>query len=933
MERQHQHLGWERPFSIEFAERLRAETGAGGGYDHCLVWVPSSRAGRHILNELFSDQPGETEAFHPPRLITPARFVRSLLAPGAAIASEPQRLHAWKTILEQARAAAIQPVFPVTPRENTSAWAYTVAQQLMRLRARLAEDRWDFRKVAAHDLPRDRDRWAALGELEQGYLDALERLGLRDPDNALKDILTRMPDSLPYTRVLVAGVLNLSHRQAAFLTELGRLGMEIRFYLPVPPERAGEFDEWGRPQPGKWDREPLPEDLLAGRIQRAAEPRELAEQILRLSADYGRQVDALLVGSPEPELADYLIERSQLTRTPFYAPEGRALGATGWGRLIRLLGDWQQRGALATLFDLLNHSLFRNWAAAREIPVVEVQCALQEILKTRMLQGYRQMLDPALGPSRAIAAVRACLERMDQDGLNQAGTGDFPARMWKLLAGFAGVRQLSHEAAGILRQLEELLQDLQADFDPAATRDSDYWELFKFQLANTQFYPDRGEEERPVSGWLEIPWESAPHIVLMGLPDAQVPGPRILDSFLTPVLCRTLGLYGPDELAAFHAFRLRLILESRRNWGRVDILLPDRGLDDYPVQPSRFLFLAGEADILNRVELLIGERSGIEKPLPAEFGARLKPPPSKAPAGISVTGFRAYLQNPFHFYLQQLNYWSAPEALPREMDAMGFGSLAHRVLERLNSSDDGIALLKEKEVAAFLLTTLEMESRAVYGPRLPVPLQIQLGSLAERLRAAAPLIAAQRRAGWVPQRVEWRFHADLDFQIDGVPLRGVIDLLERNQESGTYRIVDYKTSDKGADPEKNHLTFPNASSREPLFPECDFICGNKRARWKDLQLPLYQRAVELLTGESATCAYFNLCKAVGEICLAEWQPTREQGAAAMACAEAIVKRVKAGQFAPVDRSTYEDPWLKWFGGDYAATLDPAWQAQHGRTLP
>ena len=43
----------------------------------------------------------------------------------------------------------------------------------MRLRARLAEDLWDFRKVADRELPHDQLRWSALAKLEQAYLDAL----------------------------------------------------------------------------------------------------------------------------------------------------------------------------------------------------------------------------------------------------------------------------------------------------------------------------------------------------------------------------------------------------------------------------------------------------------------------------------------------------------------------------------------------------------------------------------------------------------------------------------------------------------------------------------------------------------------------------------------------------------------------------------------
>ncbi|NDV61815.1 hypothetical protein G0Q06_05070 [Puniceicoccales bacterium CK1056] len=929
MESKWHYLGWKRPFSIEFADHLKKEYGKSRSYDHLLIWTPSARAGRHVLNELFGPKESVAEAFHPPRLVTPARFVRSLLPDDGSIATETQCLYAWKRVLELADPSGLEAVFPVIPRENKSAWAFTVGQQLMRLRGRLAEDQWDFRKIASQQLPQDLKRWSTLGRLEQAYLEELSSHGLEDPECVLERILTAEISPQPYSVLMVAGVLNMSQRQAACMRALAARGLEIEFYLPIPEEQRDAFDALGRPEKDLWEKEPLPETLIKNCLQRSPEPRELVEQILELSEDYGGEVDSLVVGSPERDLADYLIERSRLTKTPYYAPEGRALAETSWGRLIGLINDWQKSGQLATLFNLLNHDLFREWAVHQGLDILRLQGAIQSILKEQLLKTSRQLLDNGLGPSKSIGLVREGIELLDAQGFNQRGRGGFAENLWKLLRQVAISQQLAPESLNSLRQIEELLQDIQAGFENARLTESDWWELLNFQLTNTQFYPERSEDERPVSGWLELPWECAPHIVLLSLPDSQVPGPKVLDSFLTPLLCRSLGLYGPDELAAFHAFRLRLILESRKQWGRVDILLPDRGLDDSPVLPTRFLFLADETCILNRVETLLGERSLEEDPLPAEFGTRLQPPPMPEFEKISVTALRTYLNNPFHFYLERLNYLSPPEALPREVDAMAFGQLAHTVLEGLNSREDGISLLKEKEIVEFLLTGLDEQVLSRYGSRIPVSLQIQVSSLAERFRAAAGHIARERQSGWIPEKAEWVFHKDLDFRIGGIRLRGVVDLLEKNEESGQYRIVDYKTSDKAADPARKHLTHPNARSREPLLPECDFLDGKKTARWTDLQLPLYQKAVELLTGEIATCAYFNLSKAVGEIGILEWATTEAQREAALQCAEAIVKQIQTERFPLEGNSSYEDPWLKWFGGDYERNLHPDWVAKQG----
>jgi ATP-dependent helicase/nuclease subunit B len=565
-----------------------------------------------------------------------------------------------------------------------------------------------------------------------------------------------------------------------------------------------------------------------------------------------------------------------------------------------------------------------------------MQCAILHLKREHLFRNLGELEDPDLGPSGSIADVRAGLARMQEvlfpEPPEQTGFAEW---IWHFLQSIAAAARLDSASRGILNQLEELLQDLQSDFDERTTAIGDYWELLRYLLESTQTYPERGAEERPVSGWLELPWETAPHLVIIGLPEKQVPGPKNLDSFLTPILCRQLGLYGPDELVAFHAFRLRLLLECRRSWGRVDLLLPDRGLDDEPARHSRFLFLARESQILDRVNLLLGERPVEESPLPASFGTRLKLPDPRPLERLSVTAFRSYLQHPFHFLLQNRLYWSAPEPLPRELDAMTFGTLAHEVLERLNASTEGRDLKGPDPIAAFLLRELDLVAARKFGSRLPVPLQIQLESMRERLRAAAREIARAREAGWVPEYAEWAFNADSGtrLEIGGIVISGKIDLIERNSRTGEVRITDYKTSDSGTGAEASHLSQIRSNSGEPPVAACDFERAGKPWRWKDLQLPLYQIAAERFLGTRPSCAYFNLSKAVTEIRIDEWNPEPELSEAALACAEAIIEHIRKGEFPVTAKSRFEDPWLDWFGGDYTATLDTDWLARHGDVEP
>ncbi|MGA1205630.1 MAG: PD-(D/E)XK nuclease family protein [Opitutales bacterium] len=927
MEIRRHYIGWKKPFILEFSQRLLAEAGGERSLDEWLIWVPSARAGRHILNELFQAD-DEVEAFHPPRLMTPAQFTASLKS-GPGVASETQRLFAWKTVIMKAGEERLRPLFPFIPEENRTDWAYGVASQLIRMRDRLGEEGSHFVDIPQRAPGMDSARWECLGKLEQAYCAELSKLGLRDPDQHLQARCREALIQQPFKRLLVAGILNLSRRQRELVGKLQELGVAVDFYLPVPEELAGTLDPLGRPMPEFWKSRAVPGALLESRIHRAPDPRILTRRVLDLADLYSGSVDALVVGAPEEETSRFLVERSRLTSSPFYAPQGTPLARTGMGRLIALVLECGNDPSLDQLLALLQHALLRKWARSAGLDVGLIERAILRLKKDHLLSSVSRMKDPALKPIGAIASVKEFLEAVN--GLTQlAGGGQsLPESVWKMLQTVVRCGKLSPSQVQVFGQIEEILQDLNSEFGHLLLDHPDQRALLENQLKSHQFYPERESGERPVAGWLELPWELAPHLVILGLPDSEVPGRDMEDSILTPTLCRACCFYGPDDAVAFHAFRLRLILESRQDWGKLDILLPDRNLGDDPELATRFLFQAEPGEVRERVIQLLEDKPVQEEPVPASFGKAIQLPTPEPLTRMSVTGFRSYLANPLGFFLERRLGWEAPQPYPAELDALQFGNLGHEVMEALNSDSAGKSITGEKDIAEFLSDTLDGRMGEIYGSSPSVPLQIQRESMRERLAAAAAIIARERQRGWVPFRVEWPFHKDMEMVLEGVSLRGKIDLLERNEETGKYRIIDYKTSDKNEPPMRTHISSLNASSGKPLFPETDFLIGDKSYRWKDLQLPLYQEGVLRFLGEEAECGYLCLGKAVKDIELNLWTPDSGIRSAALECAGAILRRISEGIFPLPSRPSPYDSWLPWFNMDYAGTIDPVWMAKHG----
>ena len=170
-------------------------------------------------------------------------------------------------------------------------------------------------------------------------------------------------------------------------------------------------------------------------------------------------------------------------------------------------------------------------------------------------------------------------------------------------------------------------------------------------------------------------------------------------------------------------------------------------------------------------------------------------------------------------------------------------------------------------------------------------------SARQRLAAVARLQAAERAAGWVVDRAEWKLPAGR-LVVGGIELSGTIDRIERHEATGAWRVLDYKTSETAKTPAKAHMKGDRAG--DARLEAARIEIDGKPFRWTDLQLPLYRWALgEALGAKDATIGYFNLPKAVTETSISMWEDFGDaMQESALRCAEAVGAGVKAGRFWP-----------------------------------
>ena len=508
------------------------------------------------------------------------------------------------------------------------------------------------------------------------------------------------------------------------------------------------------------------------------------------------------------------------------------------------------------------------------------------------------------------------------------------------------------------------------------------------RLDERSFHADRDDSVIDIEGWLELPWNDAPLLIVTGMNEGKVPDGRLSDLFLPDSLRTRLGLRNDSARLARDAYLLTAMIESRRERGAGSVErrrgfeqkgtkgtkgIGERGSVERraesgdprrssgrkrrradfkqeeaeategereadsgqlteesgvrlivgktssvgdPLKPSRLLFRCDDAELSERAKRLFADATEKRPNHPSQAGFKLHPQlpedvPEKRrnPQKLSVTSFRDYLACPFRYYLRRVLGMEHLSDDKRELDALDFGLMVHSALRKMVVSNMWRA--EEKELGAFLTGHAETWVKERFSGDISVPIMIALDSARQRLLAAARVQVGLVNAGWEIVESEKMYEMNLQ----GITVRGIIDRVDRNSETGTIRIIDYKTTDRGSDPVKIHLTAPGTETRE--YTKTD-VNGRIR-KWSDLQLPLYLQLLkangEIGTGD-CELAFFSLPKAVTNTGINVWNGFNDELAGSAAkCADAVVEGIKKHEFwPPSERVKYDDFEALLFGG-------------------
>jgi len=926
-------MDWKRPLLKAAADWLLDwPTQAGCEDGRCdlsqvLGVVSGRRAGRILLTNLLRGAQERAISLIPPVVVTPGLLVERLLLhqSGEAVANPAESQLAWMAALRELDDRDLRVLAPRRlSADDLGAWR-TLADTAARLHSELAGQQLNFEHVAEQaerlEMTGEGDRWRALRRAELRYHQLLHKHSISDVHRAANEALRNEKREAPFEAIVLMGVVDLNATQRLALAPFIDRTIAL---VHAPPSLTERFDDFGCVNTDAWQdcESPLRDDG----IMVAERPGDQAQAVMRVIAGYAGKYapSQITIGMGDPALVPVVSGHAQWAGVAVRAVGIITHGDTGPHRFLAAVADWLEERRFADFTALLRHPDVDRWLGVHCFPGDDLTRASTArarwltLLDDYFSEHLQERLDGAWlgsGPQHDdLKHIHQAVSNLLQPLAAIKRQSDLPLGLWD---------------SSILKVLGTLYEDLENAAEvPAVTRRRDACFMLRDALAPIAAAPIELQPtvdassairhvlaavaEEPVTesidpshvemlGWLELHADAAPALIITGFNEGFIPESVSADAFLPDSLRAMLGLPCNARRYARDMYLLHAILASRPD---VTVIAGRATAEGDPLTPSRLLLACDDATLVRRVRQVSHSSDAAESPAPAPPTGLPWPPVDQVssfviptlpgfeiPTSLRVTDFRSYLACPFRFALQRIVGLNPCGEAAAELDAMQFGNLAHEVLQSFSEDPELARSEVVHDIDRFLAAEVERRVKQRFGRRPPPALQVQAAQLKARLRGFSVWQAGHAAQGWRIMHCE---HALDDSSLlhfnepnsPPMPLRGKIDRIDRNERTGEWLVVDYKTGDTGRSPHQSHHGCERP--KEPLDTE-----------WIDLQLPLYDylaRQSGLGIAGMVSLGYVVLPKQTdgATLLLADW--TTDHINHAIDAAREVVISIRAGRF-------------------------------------
>ena len=883
-----------------------AERYAQGGVldlDRVLMVVPAASAGRRLEELLVRYVAEHGLALHPSQPVTVGELPERLYKAQRPLASNLTQEYAWAAALRATEPSTLRALFREPPAVDDARGWRELAATLMRQHIELAADALHFGDVAKAtkrlEQTYESNRWQRLRGIQEKYLAILEDLHLWDKQTARLVAIER-DEAATECDILLIGTVDLNRAQRGLLHDVQT---PVTALIHAPESWGERFDEYGTLRPAAWEKAEL--NISEAALMVAEGPEEQAGAVARALVELGGEyaADCVTVALPASSLTPLVEETLRECGAPVRATVGRPLRGSGPARLLEAAAAWLERDLYKHFAALVRHPDLENWLLHSQCdgPWLAALDNLQAERLPHQLKFWLEGLTDEEREQREKYAPLVPVYKHLKTLFEELAGGKRPLAEWiepimNFLRAVYGTQKYNRQAdrplLSAIKQLSSTYQQL-AELPEALSTSVTAAEAIREglgQLAEAQLPPEENPQAIELVGWLELPLDDAPVVIVAGLNEGFVPRSVNSDLFLPNSLRQELGLADNARRYARDAYALAMLAASRE---RLALIVGRRDAENNPLAPSRLLFTLRDPSAAARqaMRLFVDPATAERPPLLTAGGG---PPPSRhgftVPyplplaepiEALSVTRFRGYIACPYRFYLGTVLGLGSVNDDAEELDGGVFGELAHDTLAILEHDD-----LRQCTDAEFILGKLneKLDSlvRGHYG-KFPLPaVGVQIEQVRARLAAFAEVQANWAAQGWRVAFTEIELDRENPalFEVDGQPFRltGRIDRIDHHAETDRWALLDYKTSDTAKRPVAAHYS-------------------KSQGKWIDLQLPLYRHFAGPLNLEGELLlGYINLPKDTGKVKfeLAAW--TESELAEADEAAHEVIRGLRAANF-------------------------------------
>ena len=539
---------------------------------------------------------------------------------------------------------AVERAFPRLPESDGPTEWDELAGLLAGLHETLTREGHPFRDVAqicrSGVLFDDGARWGGLAQVQERYLQLLDRSGLADRFETRRLALeSHVP---PFTGdIWLVSVVELPDVTRRLLEASGAT---VRALIHAPAklndgtDATTVFDTFALPSADYWETAAVP---VADQILTVVErPVDQAEAVMDGLANLGGAYSAeeiVLAVHRESEVVPYLEQRLEARDVPARYAAGTPLSRTGPVRLLQAVADYLNDPTFQALAALLRHPD----AGPLTGPTAAVAAGLEAIgvadkyftdhlpfrVRGEIPRGQRRaaLFPPVAraiereGPLRAFGGRKPVSEWMPPvmdvlpGGLRRVG-----ARSEQACSSAATGRARAHPGGGGLHSWRYHTSWTRRA--PVAKPFGCCWWSF-----------ERRHSRRSPAGtpwncldWLELPLDDAPVVILTGFNEGFLPESVSGHAFLPDALRTRLGLPDNRSRLVRDAYRLTTVLRSKES---VRVIAGRRTSQGDPLPPSRLMFRIPEEQMPARVLHFLerdgrGDRSSSLASLGLEPGAQ-----------------------------------------------------------------------------------------------------------------------------------------------------------------------------------------------------------------------------------------------------------------------------------------------------------------------